>query len=629
MGLSGRRWEWLDCAALKPSPQRAAKPILTNTPPWMAPAAATTNPSSTSPTTMNQASATIFKPDLADDTAPHALVVDDEATNRMILRGLLNRLGFRVTECVNGAEALATSEQSRFDIVLMDVMMPVMDGIAATRVMKSREQQRFVPIVFLTALSDENTLTRCLDAGGDDIFTKPFSAAVLRAKIAALQRIQGLQDRVTALHAQQVRDEQIAEKLFSRVVGSGNFSHPDICAELHPAARFSGDVYLVARAPSGEVYVLLGDFTGHGLAAAIGALPVSEAFRAMTAKGFAPEQILRSINRKLNTLFPTGMFMAAQFIAIDPSLQYLRVANCGMPDLLVFGPDPQQPVTHIVAHSLALGITQDMFLRDGVRTLPIEPGTRVLMASDGLFEAVAPDGTAFGTERALAVMSHADLRHHHGLPEVLAELKRFCAGAAQADDITAIEILCSESLVAPSSADPAHRLRAVANARHGWQVDLTLQGSRLAEIDPVPLLMNQVQELAGTEGQQSALFTILTELFVNALDHGVLGLASALKAERNGFEIYMDERARRLAALKDGWVSIAIRAPAAEDAIEIVVADSGGGFDVEACQQASALATTNALPVPYGRGLAVVRALCGNLVHDQTGTVSTVTYRWR
>jgi two-component system, HptB-dependent secretion and biofilm response regulator len=578
---------------------------------------------------MNEASAAIFTPDLASDTGPHALVVDDEATNRMILRGLLGRLGFRVTECVNGAEAVVASEQTRFDIVFMDVMMPVMDGIAATRIMKSREQQRFVPVVFLTALSDEGTAARCLDAGGDDIFTKPFSAAVLRSKIAALQRIQGLQDRVTALHAQQVRDEEIAEKLFSRVVASGNFSHPAICAELHPAARFSGDVYLVARAPSGEIYVLLGDFTGHGLAAAIGALPVSEAFHAMTAKGFAPEQILRNINRKLNTLFPTGMFMAAQFIAIDPSLQYLRIANCGMPDLLVFGPDPQQPVTNIVAHSLALGITQDMFLRDGVRTLRIEPGARVLMASDGLFEAVAPDGAAFGTERLLAVMRSADLRDHHGLPAVLAELKRFCAGAAQADDITAVEVLCTTGLMAPIGADPIHAARAVARARHGWQLDVTLHGSRLAEIDPVPLLLNQVQELAGVEAQQSALFTILTELFINALDHGVLKLDSALKAERNGFEVYMDERARRLAALQDGWVSIAIRAPAGEDVIEIVVADSGGGFDVEACQQASARAASNATPTPYGRGLAVVRALCGDLIYDHGGAVATAPYRWR
>lgn len=579
---------------------------------------------------MNHATAAVLDAECPADHAPHALVVDDEATNRLILRGLLGRLGYRITECVNGAEAVSASSETRFDIVFMDVMMPVMDGVAATRVMKSRGQQRFVPIIFLTALSDETTVARCLDAGGDDFLAKPYSVAVLRAKITALQRIQALQDRVTSMHAQQVRDEQIAEKLFSRVVGAGNFSHPTICAELRPAARFSGDVYLVARAPSGEIYVLLGDFTGHGLAAAIGALPVSEVFRAMTAKGFAPEQILRSINRKLNTLFPTGMFMAAHFIAIDPSLKYLRVANCGMPDLLVFGPDGNQPVTNIVAHSLALGITQDMFLRDGPRTLPIEPGTRVLMASDGLFEAVAPDGTAFGTERVLSAMRAADLRSGHGLPLVLEELERFCGPSLQADDITAIEILCDASLMAARAGEDGN-VRGAHSARAGWQLNLTLHGTQLAEIDPVPLLMNQVQELAGVEAQQSALFTILTELFVNALDHGVLKLDSGLKAERSGFDIYMNERARRLATLRDGWVSIVVSAPPGDrvGAIEIMVSDSGGGFDVEAYYRACAHAASTNTPIPYGRGLALVRALCDSIHHEQGGALVKVSYPWR
>ncbi len=577
---------------------------------------------------MHQAAAN-FEPRSDAVNVPQALVVDDEPTNRLILRGLLGRLGFHVTECANGAEAVAASAQTCFDIVFMDVMMPVMDGVAATRIMKARELQRFVPIIFLTALSDESTVARCLDAGGDDILAKPYSAAVLRAKISALQRIQALQDRITSLHAQLVSDEQVAEKLFSRVVGSGNFSHPSICAELHPAERFSGDVYLVARAPSGEIYVLLGDFTGHGLAAAIGALPVSEAFRAMTAKGFAPEQILRSINRKLNTVFPTGMFMAALFIAIDPSLEYLRVANCGMPDLLVFGPDPAQPVTTIVAHSLALGITQDMFLRDGARTLRIEPGSRVLMASDGLFEAVAPDGSAFGTERVLAVMRNSQLQHSHGLPLVLAELQSFCGPGPQADDITAIEILCDESLMAPVNSGKPAVAPEPATLRDGWQLHLTLHGPRLADTDPVPLLMNQMQELASVEAQQSALFTVLTELFVNALDHGVLKLTSELKAGRNGFEAYLDERARRLVKLADGWVSIVISAQPRQNALEITVTDSGGGFDVDAYYQASALASSSGEPRTYGRGIALVRALCETVEHEQSGAMTRATYRWR
>jgi hypothetical protein len=183
----------------------------------------------------------------------------------------------------------------------------------------------------------------------------------------------------------------------------------------------------------------------------------------------------------------------------------------------------------------------------------------------------------------------------------------------------------------PSVANDADNARGAQCARSGWDLNLTLHGAQLAAIDPVPLLMNQVQELAGVDSQQSALFTILTELFINALDHGVLKLDSNLKAERSGFENYMNERTRRLAALDDGWVSIVVSAPAGERAgeIDIAVSDSGGGFNVEAYYTACDLAASNNTPIPYGRGLALVRALGDRIEHEQDGAVIKVSYSWR
>ena len=156
-------------------------------------------------------------------------------------------------------------------------------------------------------------------------------------------------------------------------------------------------------------------------------------------------------------------------------------------------------------------------------------------------------------------------------------------------------------------------------------MNLTLRGPRLADTDPVPLLMNQIHELAGADAQQSALFTILTELFINALDHGVLKLGSELKSERNGFEAYMEKRARRLENLTDGWVNIVVSAAAGHDGLEIAVTDSGDGFDVDAYYRDR----SSGAPRPYGRGLALVRALSDSVEHDQSGTLTKARYRWR
>ena len=581
-------------------------------------------------TTTPAACAEAVNRDASTVPMPHALVADDDPANRLILNGLVRQLGYRVTECGHAAAAVARCAATAFDVILMGVMLPAMGGITAVRMIKEQTHHRYVPVIFLTALSDDATITQCLAAGGDDFLPQPYSLPILRFKIAALRRNQQLQDRVAHLHAQQAHDEQFAEKLFSRAVTVGNYVSPALYAQLRPAARFSGDVYLSARAPSGEIYVLLGDFTGHGLSAAIGALPVSEVFRAMTAKGFAPEQILRAINRKLNTLFPTGLFMAAQFVAIDPSLCFIRVANCGMPDLHIFQPGSAQPVTAIVAHSLALGISLDLFLRDDLRTVRIEPGARVLLASDGLFEAVAPDGRAYGAQRALAAMQGPLAGRVHGLDRVLADLDEFCQLSPQVDDITAVEIQCDDSLFAAADSERT-AMSIMASARGGWDLQMTLHGPRLGELDPVPLIMNQVSELAGTSGQDSALFTVLSELCVNALDHGVLELSSALKASPDGFERYMQERAARLATLTTGWVRIAVSSPAAcadgAIAITIAVSDSGAGFDITAVERLATAA--GSAPAPYGRGLTLVRALCDDVSFTPAGNGVQVIYRGR
>ena len=142
-------------------------------------------------------------------------------------------------------------------------------------------------------------------------------------------------------------------------------------------------------------------------------------------------------------------------------------------------------------------------------------------------------------------------------------------------------------------------------------------------------MINQIGELAGVTGQRGALFTVLTELYVNALDHGVLALSSSLKAAPDGFEHYMQERTERLAALNDGWVRIAVTSPAAETdaAVQINISDSGDGFDVE--QSLPAAAAVDEVPLPYGRGLALVRALCNDVSFASDGNSVSASYHWR
>ena len=110
------------------------------------------------------------------------LVVDDDVTNRLVLRALLKESGFKTLEAENGKVAVAVVEEHHVDIILMDIMMPVMDGYEAARIIKTNHDV-FIPIIFLTAMTDEAALAECIKVGGDDFLTKPVDFAMLKEKL--------------------------------------------------------------------------------------------------------------------------------------------------------------------------------------------------------------------------------------------------------------------------------------------------------------------------------------------------------------------------------------------------------------------------------------------------------------
>jgi anti-sigma regulatory factor (Ser/Thr protein kinase) len=133
--------------------------------------------------------------------------------------------------------------------------------------------------------------------------------------------------------------------------------------------------------------------------------------------------------------------------------------------------------------------------------------------------------------------------------------------------------------------------------------------------------MSQLKELRGVSRTHSALFTVLSELYTNALDHGVLELDSKLKQGPGGFERYFAERTRRLAALTDGQVDLTLTAQG--ECLSLRVTDSGRGF--ASAQQAPAAGPR----APFGRGIPLVRALCDEVVYDRRGSTVEVRFPQR
>lgn len=384
-----------------------------------------------------------------------ALVVDDLEANRKILQGLLGLEGYRTITAVNGEQAIQVYSESQPDIIFMDVMMPVMDGYQATARIKELAGTLFVPVIFLTALSESEALVKCIEAGGDDFLSKPFKQEILRAKIHAMQRIRDLSRTVAEQHRKIEKQHQfllkeqfIAEQIYSRAITGDNLASPHIQSLLRAMSVFSGDLLLTANCPDGRMHILLGDFTGHGLSAAVGVLPTAEVFRAMTAKGFSAPDILAAINFKLNKLLPTGMFMAACFVVIEKDMRSVSVWNAGMPEVLILealGPGaPESAIKHRVASQyLALGILKQADLEPAPANIAIAEGDRILLCSDGVTEANNAGGEEFGTRR----YEQAACATQHSFEAVIAALDNFRKDHPYNDDVSLAEINCMHGLL--------------------------------------------------------------------------------------------------------------------------------------------------------------------------------------
>jgi adenylate cyclase len=169
---------------------------------------------------------------------PRILIVDDNEPNRCLLATRLGAEGYETTEAENGERALAVVPEIGPDVVLLDVMMPKIDGFEVCRRLKGDHTLRFVPIILVTARSDSNDVVTGLNAGADEYLTKPIDHAALVARVRSMLRIKELHDRVEAQAAElaswnRTLEQRVAEQIaqIERVSRLKRFLSPQI-AEL-------------------------------------------------------------------------------------------------------------------------------------------------------------------------------------------------------------------------------------------------------------------------------------------------------------------------------------------------------------------------------------------------------------
>lgn len=563
---------------------------------------------------------------LSDSRPLSILIADDSDSDRLILKTLLRRLGHEVKDARNGKDAVGIFRESGADIVLLDALMPVMDGMEAARHIKELAGERLVPLIFLTSLSDADALARCLEAGGDDFLTKPYNRIIIEAKINAFNRMRVMhrtlsqhRDLIRERNRQLLDEQEIAKRVFDNVAHTGCLNATNIRYHASPMSIFNGDVLFACPRPAGGMQLLVGDFTGHGLPAAIGAMPVAEIFYGMTRKGFSGSDVLREINQKLCRILPVGMFCCAAMIQADFHLNQLQIWNGGLPDGVLLKRAGKREA--IASRYLPLGVLGNARFDARMEVFRTEPGDTLLMMTDGVLEAENQEGEMYGEERLKRSLDRADSA---GSPfdAVIAGIRAFTGKQPEQDDVTllSLEMVEASKLEGISERLPPSALEGPAE----WQCVYEIQDRSLGQFSPLPLLLHICMEVPGLRRKSGEIYTLLSELYTNALEHGVLGLSSAWKSTPDGFGRYYAERERRLQSVSDHFIRFTLAHTMTDGGgqLTIVCEDSGSGFDYG---DVAAMGNKNGYS---GRGLMLLQKLGRSLALREQGTRVEIIYDW-
>ena len=370
------------------------------------------------------------------------LVVDDNELNRDLLSRRLRREGHTVVVAEDGRAALDALARQPFDLVLLDIMMPELTGYEVLEILKKDEVLRHVPVVMITAATEDDSIVRCLALGAEDHLPKPFNPAILRARVGsslAKKRLHDAEQR----HARSLERELEIGREIQR--GFLPDALPDahgweLRAHFRPARQVAGDFYDAFELPEGRVALVLADVCGKGVGAALFMALFRSLLRALAEPEFAAassvaDGVLATVRGTNDYIARThgraNMFATAFFGVLDPARGTLDYVNAGheLPMVLDAG---SRVRARLAPTGPALGLMPGLSFAAATETL--SPGETLFAFTDGVVDARTVGEDAYGEERLMAMLEQGGDASAL-LARVDAALDAHTAGAPAFDDV--------------------------------------------------------------------------------------------------------------------------------------------------------------------------------------------------
>ena len=386
------------------------------------------------------------------------LVVDDDEMNRDMLSRRLRRRGYAVALAEDGRRALELVSSQPFDLVLLDVMMPGLDGFQVLEELRRTRSVADLPVIMATARDRSEDVVRALELGANDYVTKPLDFPVVLARVRTQLELRHARQELEAAHARMKQDLEAAAKVQQALIPQSlpRVDGARFAWSFQPCTELAGDILDVVRLDETSVGLYLLDVSGHGVPAALLSVTLSRLLSHMAdgssllkeaadgaggSRVLRPAEVAARLNRRFPMEPPTMQYFTFLYGVLDLSALQFRYISAGHP-----GPVHLRrgaaPVI-LKGSGLAIGWFPDSNYEDVV--IQMEPGDRLYLYSDGVVGALNPDGELFDQPRLIqSLLERRGSPLEDSLGFLLGDVRRWCGPAGPDDDISILGVELTE-----------------------------------------------------------------------------------------------------------------------------------------------------------------------------------------
>jgi sigma-B regulation protein RsbU (phosphoserine phosphatase) len=373
------------------------------------------------------------------------IIVDDNPTNVLIVIRILENAGYSDLVTASSAKELfgllklddaQAATEMPVDLILLDMMMPEIDGIEACKRIQQVERLRDIPIVFVTAMGDSNKLAEALDAGATDYVIKPINKVELLARIRSALRLKFEKDwhkeRDKRINYELELAKQVQGSVLSQPIDDENIK---INAFYQPSFELAGDFYVWYRINENQYGIILLDMMGHGISSSLVCMFISSVLQDTIKRITDPEQVIHELNRYMNQLYMSdkliNYYFTAIYLVLDTGQKTIEYVNAGHPPGIVYA---DNKVSFLEQSCCAIGFFDDIAINKGI--VHYQEHVKIVLFTDGLIESV-DDGRENGFDKLVA-----SLQEHKALdlPQLADKFIPEGSNDDQVDDVCLVMI---------------------------------------------------------------------------------------------------------------------------------------------------------------------------------------------